>query len=62
MLCAIYGDFVYMVLTLDLHIAIAQNGCGTYSCATSHTSMHQTHMKSHHVNSVINMHTTYSIQ
>ena len=52
-------DAICNVLTLEMHVAITQNGCGTYSCAMLHTSMHHMHMKSHHVNSVINIHTTY---
>ena len=50
-------DVICNVLTLKSHIAIAQNRYGTHSCVTSHTSMHRTQRKSHHVNSVINNHT-----
>ena len=59
--CAMVLNALCNVLTLEWHIAIAQNGCGTYSCAMSHTSMHRTHMKLHHVNSIIIIHTTYSM-
>ena len=49
-------DAICNILTLELHIAIAQNRYGTHSCVTSHTSMHCAQSKSHHVNSVINNH------
>ena len=55
--CAMGLDAICNVLTLESHVTIAQNGCGTYSCATSHTHLNCTHMESHHVNSVINIHT-----
>ena len=35
-------DAICNVLTLELHIAIAQNGYEAHSCVTSHTSMHRT--------------------
>ena len=41
---------------LELHITIAQNGCGNQSCAMSHT---KNPSQSHHVNSIIYIHTTY---
>ena len=60
--CAMVLDAICNVLTLESHIAITQNGCGTYSYAMSHTSMHRIHMKLHHVNSIIIIHTTYSMR
>ena len=48
-------DVICNLLTLELHIAIAQNRYGTHSCATLHTSMHYMQSKSHHVNSLINI-------
>ena len=47
---------------IGIHIAfteIAQNRYGTHSCATSHIPLHCTQSKLHHVNSIINVHTSH---
>ena len=54
---AMSRDAIRNVLTLESHITIAQNGYGTHSCAASHTSLYQTHAKSHRVNTSIETNT-----
>ena len=45
------------VLTLESHIAIAHNGCGTYSCVMPLTPLYHTNAKLHHVNTSIETNT-----
>ena len=52
-------DAICYVFILESHIAIAQNGYGTYSCVTLCTQMHCMDRKSHHVNIIINTHTIH---
>ena len=52
-------DAICNVLALESHIAITQNGCGTYLCVTLHTPVHHTHMKLHHMNTLIDIHTIH---
>ena len=51
-------DAICNVLTLELHIAIAQNGYEAHSCVTSHTSMHRT--QSNHTMWTVSLTTTQS--
>ena len=51
-----------LCISIGMHITfteIARNRYGTHSCATSHIPLHHMQSKSHHVNSIINIHTIH---
>ena len=48
-----------LCISFGMHIAFTQNRYGTHSCVTSHIPLHCTQSKSHHVNSIINVHTIH---